>query len=200
MADPIEFYFDFSSPYGYLAAKQIDTIAADNGRTIKWCPILLGFIFKVTESKPLVQVPLKGAYSLRDMNRCAREKNIAFSMPDTFPVNSIAAARTVLWAGQQMPELQQKIIHAIYDAYFIENIDISDPTAVVDIASKIGVDKHELNAALEDKAVKAMLKTAVDEAVEKGVFGSPFIIVDGEPFWGHDRLDQVTRWLATGGW
>lgn len=200
MAAPIDFYFDFSSPFGYLAAKRIEAIAENHGRTVAWHPILLGFIFKITESKPLVSFPLKGEYSVHDMKRSAREQKIPFAMPSNFPVGTIAAARAVLWAQTEHPALATPLIHALYDAFFADDKDISETGNVMACAESLGIDPDELETALQDDAVKSRLKTAVDEAVKRGVFGSPFIVVDDEPFWGHDRLEQVSRWLETGGW
>jgi len=88
---------------------------------------------------------------------------------------------------------------ALYHAYFVNNIDISDTANVLSTAGSIGIDESALSAALDTTEVKALLKSAVDEAVKKGVFGSPFILLDGEPFWGHDRLELVDHWLETGG-
>ena len=98
MAAPVEFYFDFSSPYGYLASEQIDGLCARHGREVDWRPIMLGVVFKQTGQQPLVDVPLKGDYSKRDMLRTARLWGGPFVMPDAFPFASISAARASYWA------------------------------------------------------------------------------------------------------
>src|SRR5450755_3088462 len=99
MSAQIDFYFDFSSPYGYLASEKIEALAAKHGRTVKWRPVLLGVIFKQTGATPLTMVPLKGDYSKRDMLRSARFHGVAnFRMPTKFPIPSQAPARIVLWA------------------------------------------------------------------------------------------------------
>ena len=89
----------------------------------------------------------------------------------------------------------KKLAQALYHAYFAEDRDISNPEVTGNVAAKVGVDKNELTQALNDPAVKERLKTEVDAAIERGVFGSPYNVVDGEPFWGSDRLDQVEKWL-----
>lgn len=200
MADPIEFYFDFTSPYGYLASTRIQAIADQYKREIIWHPIVLGFIFKTTGSQPLTQIPLKGDYAIKDMARSARQHSIPFQLPSNFPVGTVAAARAGLWLAtvDQMQSVQ--LIHALYKAYFVDDIDISNSDNVVTVASSVGVKPDEITAALETPEVKGLLKTAVEDAVAKGVFGSPTIVVDGEPFWGHDRLNDVEQWLSTGGW
>jgi len=200
MTKTVDFYFDFSSPYGYLASTRIESIAQAHGREVNWKPILLGFIFKVTEGKPLVSFPLKGEYSVLDMKRTARELDIPFSMPGKFPLGAVAASRAVLWSQKHHADSATPLIHELYKNYFVDDLDISDVATVLKAASNCGLDPDELSAALEDSAIKAMLKSAVDEAIAGGVFGSPFIVIDGEPFWGHDRLPQVERWLASGGW
>lgn len=200
MSKTLDFFFDFSSPYGYLASQRIESIAKEHGRSVLWHPILLGFIFQVTQSKPLVSFPLKGEYSVRDMKRCAREFGIPFQVPANFPIGTVAAARAVLWAQKTHPQTATPLIHELYKRYFVEGLDISDSQQVLESALAIGIDSDELAAALQDDTVKSMLKSSVDAAVERGVFGSPFIIVDDEPFWGHDRLEHVSRWLGTGGW
>jgi len=201
MAPSIDFYFDFSSPYGYLASEKIEALAARHGRNVDWHPIMLGVIFKQTGAAPLTMIPLKGDYSRRDMARSARFHGVAaFRMPSKFPIPSQAPARIVLWQKQRDPALAADLIHAFYRAFFVEDIDISAPDNAVAIAAKCGVDPAAARAAIDDPAVKDALKAENEKAIARGVFGSPFIVVDEEPFWGLDRLDQAERWLATGGW
>jgi 2-hydroxychromene-2-carboxylate isomerase len=200
MANPIDFYFDFSSPYGYFASTKIDELAAKHGRAVTWHPILLGAVFKITGGQPLATIPLKNSYSAHDMARSARLLNVPFKLPTKFPVAGQAPSRAFYWVGDKDPALAKKLAHALYRAYFAEDRDISSPEVTSNVAAKIGVDKGGLTQALNDPAVKERLRTEVDAAIERGVFGSPYIVIDGEPFWGADRLDQVERWLATGGW
>ena len=200
MPEPIEFYFDFSSPYGYLASTQIDALAAKHGRTVDWHPVLLGAVFKLTGSVPLASVPLKGDYSARDMARCARLLGVAFKLPSKFPIATQAAARLTVWAQARSPDEAKKLAGALYHAYFAEDCDISNPDLCADIAVVCGYERNEALAGLNDPAVKDRLRQEMDQAIAHKVFGSPYFIVDGEPFWGADRLDHIDRWLATGGW
>ncbi len=200
MNAPIDFYFDFSSPYGYLASRKIDGLAAKHGRSVNWRPVLLGVIFKTTGGAPLTQIPLKGDYSKRDFARSARFHGVTdFTMPSVFPIASQAPARILLWTKATNPALGSRIVHALYRAYFVDNRDVSNPDIAAEVASGTGVDRAAARAAVDDPAIKDSLKREVDAAIAAGVFGSPFVIVDGEPFWGIDRFDQVDRWLATGG-
>jgi 2-hydroxychromene-2-carboxylate isomerase len=201
MPAAIDFYFDFSSPYGFLASEKVEALAARHGRSVNWHPVLLGVVFKQTGAAPLTQVPLKGDYSKRDMARSARFHGVdGFRIPSKFPISSQAAARIVLWIRQRDPALVAKGVHSLYRAFFIHDIDISNPDAAAGAAANAGVDLAAARAAIDDPAIKDALRQANGEAIATGVFGSPFIIVDGEPFWGMDRFDQVDRWLATGGW
>src|SRR5829696_959870 len=104
MSDTLDFYFDFSSPYGYLASERIDAIASRHGHSVNWHPILLGVVFKQTGMQPLTQIPLKGGYAELDFSRSARMMKIPFAMPSVFPISSQAPARVMLWIGSRNPE------------------------------------------------------------------------------------------------
>lgn len=197
---PIDFYFDFSSPYGYLAAQKIGEMAQLYDRAVDWKPILLGVIFKTTGAQPLLDIPIKGAYARRDMERMARMMGVEITMPEVMPFPSIPAARAVYWVKDRDPDLAVALVKALYAEAFGKGGDIRDAEAVVRIAGETGVDAEALTAALGDAAVKERLKTEIEGAMQAGVCGSPFFLVDGEPFWGVDRLDHIERWLATGGW
>jgi 2-hydroxychromene-2-carboxylate isomerase len=200
MAAPIEFYFDFSSPYGYLAAQGIDEIGERHGREVAWKPFLLGAVFKTTRSEPLLGIPMKGDYARVDLPRAARLMGVPFTLPSPFPFMSVAACRAFYWLSDRDPAKAKALAKGIVDAAFGEGRDMSGAAAVLETAGGLGVDPGPLGAALEDPAVKDRLRAEVDEGIEKGVCGSPFVLVDGEPFWGHDRLDHVDKWLETGGW
>ncbi|UUX50904.1 2-hydroxychromene-2-carboxylate isomerase [Nisaea acidiphila] len=198
--DPILFYFDFSSPFAYLAAHKINDVAKLYGREVDWRPTLLGAVFKMNGNKPLMDQPLKGAYARRDLDRCARMFGVPMQFPDSFPFLSVAAARAVWWLKSKDEALAQKVALALFNAAFQEKKAINSAEAVIEIAAANGVDPEELKAALNDPAVKEKLKTEVDASIEAGVCGAPYFIVDGEPFWGADRIDHIERWLSTGGW
>ena len=200
MVAPIDFYFDFSSPYGYFAAAKIDALAAQYKRSVIWRPILLGAVFKVTGQQPLSTIPLKGSYALHDLIRSARWFGVPFRMPSQFPIATTAPCRAYYWLQSTDPAAAKQLAQTLYRAYFVEDRDISNPEVTANVASKLGYDKNTVLQALGDAAVKERLKSEVDAAIERGVFGSPYIIVDGEPFWGSDRLAQIEQWLARGPW
>jgi len=200
MATALDFYFDFSSPYGYLASEKIEALAQKHGRTVNWCPILLGAIFKVTGSAPLPNLPLKGDYAKRDFLRSAKFHDVPMKYPSTFPISGVAPTRAVIWLKGNDPAKVPALVKALYKALFVDDVNISEADNVIKAAASVGCDAEALRAALNDQAVKDKTKGAVDAALAKGVFGSPYIVVDGEAFWGIDRFDQIDKWLATGGW
>jgi 2-hydroxychromene-2-carboxylate isomerase len=195
----IDFFFDFSSPYGYLASHKIEALADKHGRRVDWHPMLLGVVFKQTGAAPLTEVPVKGPYSRRDFARSARFHGVEFNMPTVFPIPAQAPSRVMLWAKQQDPSAGARLAKALYRAFFVEGRDIGKPEVAADVAGEAGFDAARARAAVDDPAIKDALKREVDTAIAAGVFGSPFMIIDGEPFWGTDRFDQMDRWLAQGG-
>jgi 2-hydroxychromene-2-carboxylate isomerase len=199
MPAPIDFHFDFSSPYGYLAAELIEALAAKHGRTVAWHPLLLGVIFKTTGGAPLTEVPMKGAYSMHDFARSARYHGVPYRMPSRFPIPAQTPSRIVLALRDRDPALAARVAKALYRAYFVDDKDIADPDVAAAVAGAAGADAAAARAAVDDPAVKEALKREVAQAIAAGVFGSPYFFVDGEPFWGVDRLPQIDRWLASGG-
>ena len=198
-AAAIEFHYDFSSPYGFLASQKIGALAARHGRNVEWNPILLGVVFKQTGTAPLTDIPLKGEYSKRDFARSARFHGLRpFRMPSRFPVPTQAPARLITWLKQTSPDLVAAATLAIYRAYFEQDLDISASENAIAAAAGVGVDASAARVAIDSPDIKQALKACVDRAIARGVFGSPFVFVDGEPFWGLDRFDQIERWLATG--
>lgn len=200
MSDPIEFYFDFSSPYGYLASECIDALAARHGRDVTWRPYLMGVAMKLTGSSPVVNRPMLGEYSRRDMERSARRLEVPFQFPEPFPIPTIEACRAVYWMERTDAGEAKPLARAIYRAYFVDGRNISEADVVADVAADSGADRDALLAGIQEPAIKDRLKEVTNDAIERGVFGSPFFMVDDEPFWGHDRMDEVHRWLEAGGW
>jgi 2-hydroxychromene-2-carboxylate isomerase len=197
---PIDFYFEFSSPYGYIASRIVDEFEKRVGRPVNWRATLLGPVFKLTGQPPLIEIPMKGEYSKMDFSRSARLHKVPYSHPEKFPIGTVAALRAFYWVEDRDPAQSRALAKALYCAYFVEGRDISAPATVVEIAKSVGVDSAALAAALEDPAVKERARKEVEAAIAAGVFGSPFFVIDGEPFWGVDRLPMVEEWIRTGGW
>src|SRR5512144_637156 len=133
MSKAIDFWFDFSSPYGYLASQLVEGLAARHERSLRWRPMLLGVMFRETGAAPLTEVPLKGDYSRRDFGRSARFHGLPeFRMPPRFPIPTQAPARIVLWQRQRDGADVAPLVHAFYRAYFVDHRDISDPESAAD--------------------------------------------------------------------
>ena len=202
-ADPIHFWFDFSSPYSYIASEWIDALAARHGRAVRRHAILLGATFQAAELKSPVSYPLKREYSLHDFERSARYHGLAYAMPPVFPIPTQNAARVFWWLAETQGGSDTGSAAARWSreglrAVFTRGVALHEPAALKAFAAEQGLDADAAEAVWNDPAWKARLKQANDEAVAAGVFGAPFFRIDGEPFWGNDRLPQMERWLAQG--
>jgi 2-hydroxychromene-2-carboxylate isomerase len=200
MPAPIEFWFDFSSPYGYVASQLIDGVAARHGRGVNWRPILLGPIFKAVGTAPLTTLPIKGDYSRHDFARMARYHKVPFRLPDRFPVGTQVATRAFYLIADADPARARDFARRVYRAYFAEGRDVADPAVVMELVAAAGADAAALAEPLKGDAIKERARAEVEAAMKAGVFGSPYFIVDGEPFWGVDRIPVMEEWMRKGGW
>ncbi len=201
MSETIDFYFDFSSPYGYLASLRAEEIERKTRYNLVWRPILLGAIFKNNGRQPLANQPVIWQYARKDIERVARKARAPYKLPDPFPVATVAAGRTFYWLEKQRgSETAIRFAEALFRAYYVNNRNISNASVVTEIALEQGTDERELALALADDTAKQLLRDAVEQATARGVFGSPWFIVGDEPFWGHDRTDHLIDWINSGGW
>jgi 2-hydroxychromene-2-carboxylate isomerase len=185
------FYYDFSSPFAYLGATQVERIAREQGARVRWRPILLGALFKQlgTPDVPLNDFPAaKRAYMFRDLMHWAAHWGVPFQWPTRFPMRTVAPLRLALAveaAGGDIAALSL----ALFRAYWVDDRDISDPAVLREFGDV---------AAIETPAIKDALRAATDEAIAAGVHGVPSFVARGQLFWGQDRLELVSRTL--GGW
>lgn len=195
----MDFYFDFVSPYGYMAAMKIEALAARYGRTVNWYPILLGAVFKTTGGVPLVVIPIKGDYVLHDVARTARLHGIPLTMPQPFPIGTQLAARACYFLQDQHGgDTAARFSKAIFQAYFVNGSNIGELETVVAVANSLGFDGAAVAQATQSPEMKERLKLEVEQAMAKGVFGSPFVVVDSEGFWGFDHFYQIEALLKDG--
>ena len=195
----IDFYFDFSSPYSYIANEWIDAVAARHGRTVRRQAILLGATFQAAELKSPVSYPIKREYSVRDFARSARFEGVPYTMPPEFPIPTQNAARIFWWlADTQGDAAASAWATAGLRAVFARGVRLHDPAELKALAAEHGLDPAQAEAVWNDPAWKLRLKQANEQAIAAGVFGAPFFVVDGEPFWGNDRRPQIERWLESG--
>ena len=198
MSAPIDFYFDFSSPYGYLASEQIEALAARHGRAVMWHAIVLDAQFQPQGGVKIPLALLRTEYARRDCERSAAFLGISYKTPTPYPVHTEHAARAFQWLSDRNPDEARAFAHGVFRAYFVEGRNIAEVAVLLEIAATLGLDREEVSNAFSDLATKARLKAEIDLAEARGGFGSPFFIVEGEGFWGPDRLPQLERWLATG--
>jgi 2-hydroxychromene-2-carboxylate isomerase len=191
----IECFFDCSSPWTWLAFHKLRPLAAELGVAVDWKPVLVGGIFNtvnpsVYESRER-GVPAKQAYLRKDLMDWARHENLDIRFPPSiFPINSVKAMRACCWLKPQ--GLLEPFADAVFRAYWTDDRDIAQDAVLAAIASALGIDVEALLAAIATPEIKAQLKANTDEAISRGAFGSPTIIVGGDDlYFGNDRLPLV---------
>jgi 2-hydroxychromene-2-carboxylate isomerase len=199
---PIEFWFDFISPFGYLASLRIDDIAAKHGRTVEWRPLLLGItVLKVMGLKAIPQTPLKGDYAARQIQRYLRRHHISLGRPaGAPPMNPLPAGRLFAWLRAHAPTQAKAFAQAALHAHWAQGKALDQEAELRAAAQQAGIADATISAGLQDPQAALLLRAEVDAAVAAGAFGSPFVIADGEPFFGVDNLELLDEWLASGGW
>ncbi|MGN1290541.1 MAG: 2-hydroxychromene-2-carboxylate isomerase [Bradyrhizobium sp.] len=195
----IEFFFDCSSPWTYLAWHNIQPLAKEFDADITWRPILVGGIFNTVNPSVYAQrekpVPLKARYMKKDLADWARSAGLAIKMPPTvFPVNSVKAMRGCIWLGN---EKMVPFARAVFEAYWGDDKDISQDAVLTEICTKLGIDPAKFLAGIGDQAIKDQLKANTEEVMARGGFGSPTIYLDKtDMYFGNDRLPLIREALA----
>lgn len=191
-----EFWFDFGSPAAYLAFTQIPRIEAETGAKAIYRPMLLGGVFQATGNQSPAAIPAKGKYIFDDFNRFAKRYDVPFSNNPHFPINTLLLMRGAAGLQQQQSERFLAYCTAVFDAIWVNALNMNDPATVGGALLKAGFDPQKLMALANDQATKDALKASTTEAVSRGVFGAPTFFVDGQMYWGQDRLDFVKEALA----
>jgi len=187
----LEFFYDFTSPYSYLASTRVEAVAARAGAELRWRPFLLGGVLKATGNRAPIEVPAKGKYMLQDLQRWADRLGVPYRFPESFPIASILALRCAFGA-----EAQGKLVpftHAVFRAAWGEGRDIARPEVVAAIGNAVGLDGAALVASAPEH--KQALVASTQEAVDRGAFGGPAFFVGDQLFVGNDRLDFVEEAL-----
>lgn len=199
---PLHFYFDFISPFGYFASLRIEELATRHGRSVEWHAMLLGVsVLKVMGLKPLLETPLKGDYIRREAKRYMRRHGLQLNRDLDAPVmDPRGAGRAFYWVKQHQPALAAPLAHAIYQAYWSEGRDLSTADSVAAIGLPAGLDAQRLREGIDSEEARQLLRSAVETSLTAGIFGSPTVVIDGEPFWGVGSLELADEWLASGGW
>lgn len=194
----MEFWFEFGSTYSYVAALRVEEAARRAGVEVEWKPFLLGPLFRRQgwNDSPFNLFEARGRYMWRDVERLCRKYGHPFSRPSVFPRNGLLAARTACAAEKEpwMPAFAREV----YRANFARDEEISDPSVIRRILSEMGLEPDRAVEAALAPENKARLREQTDRAWELGVFGAPTFIVDGEVFWGNDRLEDALEWHGRG--
>ncbi|WHS58694.1 2-hydroxychromene-2-carboxylate isomerase [Pseudomonas sp. G2-4] len=196
MSKSVEFYFDLGSPTTYLAYTQLPTLCAQTNSQLVYRPMLLGGVFKATGNASPVTIPAKGPYLFKDLDRFAKRYGVAFKLNPFFPINTLLLMRAVTGMQLRQPERFEAFIDCLFRALWVDGRNLNDPATVAAVLDEGGFDPEYVLAMTTDEQVKQALKTATEEAIERGVFGAPSMFVGDELFFGQDRLDFVREALA----
>lgn len=196
----LRFYFDFSCPYAYVASTRIEALAERAGVQLEARPILLGGVFRAWSTPQNLSEtlsPAKARHNLADMHRQAQLAGVPLRMPKGHPLRTVEALRALLVVGVPAAQTIGPLAHALFRAYWADDIDISKPAALHQVLTAAGHDADAIFAKSNDEAIKNELRERTDEAIAAGVFGVPTCVLetdDGpELFWGSDRLAMVER-------
>lgn len=192
----LEFWFEFGSVYSYPAAMRIVDAARTADVNLVWQPFLLGPVFQAQgfKSSPILEQPDKTRYMWRDIERLCAKYGIGWKQPSNFPRGSVSAARIA--CSYADAAWLPAFVHAVYTANFAEDRDVSDDAVIADCLRAAGQAPEAVFAHAKSDAEKPKLRAQSARAQELGLFGAPSFIVDGELFWGHDRLDDALAWAT----
>lgn len=193
MTKSVEFLFDFGSPTTYLAYKQLPKIAARHGARIVWTPMLLGAVFKATGNSSPAMIPAKARYMNHDLTRFAKRYGVVLNFNTHFPVNTMPIMRGAV--AYQSTNQFDIYVNAMFDAMWAHPRNLNDPNEIAHVLKDIAIDPGDFMARIERAEVKERLKANTESAVARGVFGAPTFFVNGEMFFGQDRLDFVEETL-----
>ena len=189
MARTLEFYFDYGSPYSYLADTQVEAIARRAGASLERKPMLLGGVFKATGNASPMTVELKSKWTAFDMPMWARHYGVPFNRNPHFPVNTLALMRGA--AAAQIDGSFERYHPAMYNAMWVDGRNLNDIKEVAAVLTAAGLDAARFGQRIQDQDVKDRLKETTEGAVARGVFGAPTMFVGDKMFFGNDRLPFV---------
>ena len=201
MAKRLEFFFDCSSPWTYLAFVRVQDVVARTGAEIIWKPILVGGVFNAVNQEVYERrakpEPRKTAYYFKDLQDWARLAGVAIGQPPVFPVNAVKAMRGALVAQDEGKLVAYS--RAVFEAYWGKLEDISQLPVLARIAAEVGLEPSAFLARIDDAQVKERLRQNTEELIARGGFGSPTMFVDGvDMYFGNDRLPVVEAALMSG--
>ena len=191
----VEFYFDLGSPYSYLAYYRLLQMAEQQEIQIVYKPILLGGVFKATGNRSPIEVPVKGVYSILDMQRWAEYYQIQMQMNPHFPMNTLTLMRIL--TGVQLLHLEkfEQVLKLLFDAMFGTPQNLNELTVLAEVLKPSGFSVEDIMSMVQSDVVKQKLITETEQAILRGIFGAPTFFVGDEMYWGQDRLHFVEQAL-----
>jgi len=189
MIKPFEFYFDFGSPYSFLAHKQIRKIEKENSIKVKYMPVLLGALLKSAGIRANVDIPIKGKYMIKDCKLCAEKNNIEFKFNNYFPIITLDLMRCVIVAEKK--NFAQNFINKVFDAIWKDGLNLNDNLIIIKLLKNLDINPKTFLMKAVEQNIKDELKRRTDNAYSKGVFGLPSFIINNKIFWGQDRIEFV---------
>ena len=191
----VEFYFDLGSPYSYLAYYRLLQIAEQQEIQIVYKPILLGGVFKATGNRSPIEIPVKGVYSILDIQRWAEYYQIPMQMNPHFPMNTLTLMRIL--TGVQLLHLEkfEQVLKLLFDAMFGTPQNLNEPTVLAEVLEPSGFSVEDIMSMVQSDVVKQKLITETEQAIQRGIFGAPTFFVGDEMYWGQDRLHFVEQAL-----
>ncbi len=190
----LEFWYDFASPYAWMAAERIDACTQAAGIEVLWRPFVIGPILRQRPDNPSPfqnATPAQRAYRRREVERLCAKYGLPLRWPGSYPRNGLLAARL---ARAATADLRPALSRALYRANFVDDREISDATVVGEVVAAHGFDAEALLAAALTEQNKRGLMADVDEAMARGIFGAPSFLIGNELFWGNDRLELAVEW------
>ena len=200
MAKTVDYYFSPASPWTYLGGERFEAMARRHGTAIAHKPCDFGKVMAASGGLPVAQRPKqRQAYRLHELERWRDYLGIALNLhPKFFPPRSPHLAATAIIAAKRRGEDAGKLANALMRACWAEERDIADADTVAAVCRECGLDGAAIAAASGSSAVTAQYEANTAEAIERQVFGAPWYLYDGKPYWGQDRLDFLERALAAG--
>jgi 2-hydroxychromene-2-carboxylate isomerase len=186
MIKPFDFYFDFVSPYSFLAHKEIKKIEKNEGMKIKYKPILLGGLHNLHGIKAPAFIPAKAKHMIRDCKLVAERNNIRFKFNSYFPIRSLNLMRGVLVAEED--NIKSYYIDNIFDTIWQDGLNMNDDIVIQKVLKNLNVNPKTFFLRSTSSSIKDALRKKTSEAYEKGVFGAPTFIANNKVFWGQDRI------------
>jgi 2-hydroxychromene-2-carboxylate isomerase len=187
----VDFFFDLSSPYSYMASTQLPQICKRTGTELRYRPMVLHAVFQATGNTMPARIEAKARWMYADLGRWAQQYGVPFRMSSHFPVNAIKAERMILVD----PLKAAAVTDAAFAAMWADDRNLGDEAVLRDIARQAGLDPDQALKTIEDAKVKDQLRANTDEAIKRGAFGAPAIFIGDELFWGNDRLHFVEALL-----